>query len=70
MPDDFARTTITLPFNNLDAVKRAVKNQAPKIAAIILEPVPGNMGVVLPQEGFLRGLQELCHETGIVLMFQ
>jgi glutamate-1-semialdehyde 2,1-aminomutase len=69
VPDDFVRTTITLPFNNLDAVKKAVKAEAPKIAAIILEPVPGNMGVVLPQEGFLRGLQELCHETGIVLIF-
>jgi glutamate-1-semialdehyde 2,1-aminomutase len=69
VPDGFARTTITLPFNNLDAVKRAVKSEAPKIAAIILEPVPGNMGVVLPQEGFLCGLQELCHETGIVLIF-
>jgi glutamate-1-semialdehyde 2,1-aminomutase len=69
VPDDFARNTITLPFNNLGAVKRAVKAEAPKIAAIILEPVPGNMGVVLPQEGFLRGLQDLCHETGIVLIF-
>jgi len=69
VPDDFARNTITLPFNNLNAVKKAVKAEAPKIAAIILEPVPGNMGVVLPQEGFLRGLQELCHETGIVLIF-
>ncbi len=69
VPDDFARNTITLPFNNLDAVKKAVKAEAPKIAAIILEPVPGNMGVVLPQEGFLRGLRDLCHETGIVLIF-
>ena len=69
VPDDFARNTITLPFNNLNAVKKAVKAEASKIAAIILEPVPGNMGVVLPQEGFLRGLQELCHETGIVLIF-
>jgi len=69
VPDGFARTTITLPFNNLDAVKRAVKSEALKIAAIILEPVPGNMGVILPQEEFLCGLQELCHETGIVLIF-
>jgi len=69
VPDDFARNTITLPFNNLDAVKRAVKAEASKIAAIIVEPVPGNMGVVLPQEGFLRGLRDLCHETGIVLIF-
>jgi glutamate-1-semialdehyde 2,1-aminomutase (EC 5.4.3.8) len=69
VPDDFARNTITLPFNNLAAVKTAVKAEGPKIAAIIVEPVPGNMGVVLPQEGFLRGLQELCHETGIVLIF-
>lgn len=69
VPDDFARNTIALPFNNLEAVKRAVKAEASKIAAIILEPVPGNMGVVFPREGFLRGLQEICHETGIVLIF-
>ena len=69
VPDDFARNTITLPFNNLDAVRKAVKAEASKIAAIIVEPVPGNMGVVLPQEGFLRGLRDLCHETGIVLIF-
>ena len=69
VPDDFARNTITLPFNNLNAVKKAVKAEASKIAAIILEPVPGNMGVVLPQEGLLRGLRDLCHETGIVLIF-
>jgi len=43
VPDDFARNTITLPFNNLNEVKKAVKAEAPKIAAIILEPVPGNM---------------------------
>jgi glutamate-1-semialdehyde 2,1-aminomutase len=69
VPDDFARNTITLPFNNLDAVRKAVKAEASKIAAIIVEPVPGNMGVVLPQEGLLRGLRDLCHETGIVLIF-
>ena len=69
VPDDFARNTITLPFNNLDAVKKALKAESHKIAAIILEPVPGNMGVVLPHEGFLHGLQKLCYETGIVLIF-
>ena len=69
VPDDFARNTITLPFNNLDAAKKAVKAEASKIAAIIVEPVPGNMGVVLPQEGFLSALRDLCHETGIVLIF-
>ena len=69
VPDDFVRNTITLPFNNLDAVKKTVKSEALKIAAIILEPIPGNMGVVVPREEFLNGIRELCTETGIVLIF-
>jgi glutamate-1-semialdehyde 2,1-aminomutase len=69
VPHDFVRNTITLRFNDLEAVKNKVTAEAQKIAAIIVEPIPGNMGVVIPQEGFLRGLRDLCTETGIVLIF-
>ena len=64
-----ARDTITLPFNNLDAVAEAIKANEDQIAALIIEPVAGNMGCVLPGEGYLQGLRSLCSEHGIVLIF-
>ncbi|MFH0813598.1 MAG: glutamate-1-semialdehyde 2,1-aminomutase, partial [Pseudomonadota bacterium] len=69
VPDDFARNTITLPFNNLAAVKETIKKEGKEIAAVIAEPIPGNMGVVPPQEGFLEGIRELCTQNDIVLIF-
>jgi glutamate-1-semialdehyde 2,1-aminomutase len=57
------------PFNDLEAVKEIVTVNKGEIAAIIVEPVAGNMGCVLPQEGFLEGLRELCTKEGIVLIF-
>jgi glutamate-1-semialdehyde 2,1-aminomutase len=68
VPETFAQNTITLPFNNLEAVKEAVKDKGETIAAIILEPVPGNMGVIPPQEDFLRGVRELCNQNNIILI--
>ncbi|HNT34086.1 MAG TPA: aminotransferase class III-fold pyridoxal phosphate-dependent enzyme, partial [bacterium] len=61
--------TLTAVFNDLDSVQRIVGSLLDQIAAIILEPVAGNMGVVPPQSGFLQGLRELCTESGIVLIF-
>ncbi|MCD6353043.1 MAG: glutamate-1-semialdehyde 2,1-aminomutase [Proteobacteria bacterium] len=69
VPDDVARNTIALPFNNLETVKETVKAEGRTIAAIILEPVPGNMGVVIPKGGFLAGIRKLCDENDIVLIF-
>jgi len=69
VPDDFVKNTIILPFNELEAVKQAVEEEGKQIAAVIVEPVPGNMGVVLPQEGFLSGIRELCSQNDIVLIF-
>jgi glutamate-1-semialdehyde 2,1-aminomutase len=69
VPDDFAKNTIPLPFNDLDAVKQVIEEEGKQIAAVIVEPVPGNMGVVLPQEGFLSGMRELCSQHDIVLIF-
>ena len=69
VPDDFAKNTISLPFNDLEAVKQAIEEGGKQIAAVIVEPIPGNMGVVLPQEGFLSGMRELCSQNDIVLIF-
>ena len=64
-----ANDTLTAPFNNLAAVQQLVDANKNQIAALILEPVVGNMGTVLPQEGFLESLRELCTKEGIVLIF-
>ncbi|KEO74862.1 glutamate-1-semialdehyde 2,1-aminomutase [Anditalea andensis] len=64
-----AKDTLLAPHNNIEAVKELVENNKGEIAAIILEPVAGNMGCVLPREGFLKALRELCDQEGIVLIF-
>ncbi|WP_299824467.1 glutamate-1-semialdehyde 2,1-aminomutase [uncultured Pontibacter sp.] len=64
-----ANDTLTAPYNNLDAVKMLAEANKGQIAAIILEPVAGNMGLVTPAEGFLQGLRDLCDQEGIILIF-
>jgi glutamate-1-semialdehyde 2,1-aminomutase len=64
-----ANDTLTAPYNNLDAVKKLIEDNKGEIAAIIVEPVVGNMGCILPQEGFLEGLRKLCDEEAIVYIF-
>ncbi len=64
-----AKDTLLAPFNDLEAVQRIVAANPDEIAAIILEPVAGNMGCVLPKEGFLEGLRSLCDQENIVLIF-
>ena len=64
-----ANDTLTASYNDLDAVKKLAGTHKGKIAAIIVEPVAGNMGCILPQPGFLEGLRELCNEEGIVFIF-
>ena len=61
--------TIVLPYNDLDAVAGALAAYPEQVAAIIVEPVAGNMGVVPPAEGYLEGLRALCDEHGTVLIF-
>src|ERR1700742_2271035 len=63
-----AQDTLTAPYNDLEAVKRLVAAHPAAIAAIIVEPVPGNMGCILPKPGFLEGLRSLCDAEGIVLI--
>ncbi len=64
-----AKDTLTAPFNDLEAVKKIVEQNKGEIAALIIEPVAGNMGCVLPKEGYLQGLRNICDEEGIVLIF-
>jgi len=69
VPGDLARHTLTAPYNDLESVKALVGQNPGGIACIIVEPVAGNMGVVLPETGFLEGLRKLCDEEGIILLF-
>src|SRR5579863_842124 len=63
-----AQDTLTAPYNNLDSVQRLVSAHPGEIAAIIVEPVAGNMGCILPQAGFLEGLRAIADSEGIVLI--
>jgi len=64
-----AKDTLIAPFNDLTAVEKLIEENPEQIAALILEPVVGNMGCVLPQKSYLEGLRKLCDQHGIVLIF-
>lgn len=64
-----AQDTITVPFNDLEKVQEVVMDNPNQIAAIILEPIGGNMGCVPPVTGYLEGLRSICDENDIVLIF-
>jgi glutamate-1-semialdehyde 2,1-aminomutase len=63
-----ANDTLVASYNDLESVQKLVAEHKGEIAAIITEPVAGNMGCILPQQGFLEGLRTLCDEEGIVLI--
>ena len=69
VPADFAKHTIVLDFNDLDQVEEAFRARGDEIAAIIVEPVAGNMNLIKPKPGFLEGLREVCTRYGAVLIF-
>jgi len=69
VPADFAKHTLTAPYNDIHAVRQIVKEQGKHLACIIIEPVAGNMGVIPPTEGFLEGLRRLTIENDILLIF-
>ncbi len=69
VPEAFANTTIALPFNSIAAVEKAFADHAERIAAVIVEPVAGNMGCVPPAPGFLEALRDLASKHGAVLIF-
>ena len=66
VPKDFTRHTIVLPFNNIKKVEEIAEKYQNDLAAIIVEPVAGNSGVILPVSGFLQGLREIADKHNIV----
>lgn len=69
IPAAVADDTLTAPYNDLKAVEQLIEENKNEIAAIIIEPVAGNMGCILPQASFLEGLRSLCTRENIVLIF-
>jgi glutamate-1-semialdehyde 2,1-aminomutase len=69
VPKSYAQETITLPFNDVEALKNVINEEWKSIACVIIEPVVGNIGCVLPVPGFLETLRELTKKNGIILIF-
>ncbi|GDX88972.1 MAG: glutamate-1-semialdehyde 2,1-aminomutase [Nitrospiraceae bacterium] len=69
VPADFAKHTLTVPYNDIRAVQQIIKEQRNTLACIIVEPIAGNMGVVPPAQDFLRTLRRLTAENDILLIF-
>ena len=69
VPESFAATTVVLPYNSLAAVEEAFRQRGDQIAAVIVEPVVGNMGCIPPAAGFLEGLRRITAEHGSLLIF-
>jgi len=69
VPEGYAKNTITAPFNDLGFFKKLLEKEAKDIACVIIEPVMGNMGCILPGEGFLKGIRKLTEEYEIILIF-
>jgi glutamate-1-semialdehyde 2,1-aminomutase len=68
VPEELAKLTISLPFNDIEAVKKCLAENK-DIAAIIIEPIMGNAGLILPQDGYLEGVREACTASGVLLIF-
>ena len=69
VPDSIAKLTIVIQYNDIDAAKMAFKMHKGKIAAVLIEPVAANMGVVLPTDGYLQTLRNLCDQNDALLIF-
>jgi len=69
VPPEVVRHTLSLPYNDLESVEKAMKEAGEEVAAVVVEPVAGNMGVVPPEAGFLEGLRKLCDDFGALLIF-
>lgn len=69
VPKSFVEHTLVVQYNNLKQVQDCVRENKADLAAIIVEPVAGNMGVVLPDDGFLKNLRSLCDDSGALLIF-
>ncbi|MCY7294624.1 glutamate-1-semialdehyde 2,1-aminomutase [Alteromonas sp. a30] len=69
VPEDIAKHTLTLEYNNIEQVRETMQQQGEDVACIIVEPVAGNMNCIPPVSGFLEGLREICTEHNTVLIF-
>ncbi|MCE5185639.1 MAG: glutamate-1-semialdehyde 2,1-aminomutase [Planctomycetaceae bacterium] len=69
VPASIAEQTLIVPFNDLQAVRIAFEKNRGRVAGIIVEPVAANIGVVVPEEGYLQGLRRLCDENDAILIF-
>ena len=69
VPEDFAKHTVLVPYNNVEKLEKAFHKYKGKIAAVIVEPVAGNMGVVTPAEDFLPSIRKLCNINRSILVF-
>lgn len=69
VPESFVAHTLSLPYNDIESVKKVMDEQGDKIACIIVEPVAGNMGLVRPVDGFLETLREVTEKSGSILIF-
>lgn len=69
VPEEIVQHTLSLPYNDLEKVREVMERAGKEVAAIIVEPVAANMGVVLPREGYLEGLRQICTEYGSLLIF-
>ncbi len=69
VPEEIVANTVAIPFNDLDALRTVFQQQGGEIAAVIVEPVPANMGVVPPKDGFLEELREITRSNGALLIF-
>jgi glutamate-1-semialdehyde 2,1-aminomutase len=68
VPASTAANTLTAPYNDLDAVRTLFEANPDAVAAVIVEPIAANMGFVMPKDGYLQGLQELCHKQGALFI--
>ncbi len=69
IPEDFAKLTLIAEFNNIESVKNMINNNKNEIACVIIEPIPGNMGVIEPDIEFLKELREITANDNIILIF-
>ena len=69
VPDETTRNTLVLPYNDVEVLERTIEREGDDIAGVIVEPVIGNAGVILPKDGYLKRIRELTKDKGVVLIF-
>jgi len=69
VPEDTTQNTLVVPYNDVESFEQIIKRERGQIATVIMEPVVGNAGVILPKNGYLKRIRELTEENGIVLIF-